>query len=136
MQKAWSTDKRNQPDGQNFKSYDSALHSCQVSNQMDNAFSVRVQKQNNCEQANGQTNRRNGLNIKSNLAMMAFYLHVKFGIDWRKEIWARVRKLHLERRIDRYRTHQSNRWFGYMQPAANEAKKYKTNPYPIPHPKK
>ena len=41
---------------------------------------------------NGQTNGRNYTNFDSNLAMMVFYVPVKFEFDWINRFRVRVRK--------------------------------------------
>ena len=40
----------------------------------------------------GQTNKRNYTNFKSNLAMIVIYLPVKFAFDWTKGFHVTVRK--------------------------------------------
>ena len=51
-------------------------------------FRVRVRKWKCCQTdkqtKNGQANRQNYTNFKSNLAMMVIYLPVKFEFDWTK----------------------------------------------------
>ena len=46
--------------------------------------------------------------------MMVIYLPVKFEFDWTNRFRVKVRKRKMW--TDR-RTHQSNRWVGYTQPA-------------------
>ena len=52
---------------------------------------------------NGQTNRRNYTNFERNLAMMVFYLPVKFEFDWtnRFRVKVRKRKIRMDRHTDR-----------------------------------
>ena len=65
-----------------------------------NRFRVRVHKQ-KCgwtdgwadkRTKNGQTNRRNYTNFKSNLVMMVIYVSVKFEFDWANCFRVRVQK--------------------------------------------
>ena len=52
-----------------------------------------VTRLHNCIYAiSGQTNRQDYTNFKSNLAMMAIYLSIKFEFDWTKHFRIRVRK--------------------------------------------
>ena len=63
-----------------------------------------------------QTNGRNYTNFKRNLAMMAIYPPLKFEFDWTNNFRVTARKRKCGR-TDGRRTHQSNRWVGYTQPA-------------------
>ena len=63
----------------------------------------------------GQTNRWNYTNFESNLAVMVFYLPVKFEFDWTKHFRVRVWKRKYW--TDRHQIHQSNRRVGYTQPS-------------------
>ena len=67
---------------------------------------------------NGQTNGQNFTNFERNLTMMAIYLPVKFEFNRTNRSRVRVQKQkNVDGQTDGRRTHQSNRWVGYMQPA-------------------
>ena len=72
----------------------------------------------NCIYAiNGQTNRRNYINFKSNLAMMVIYYPVKFEFDWTKRF--RVRSLETEMLMDR----QTNKKWTHEQTELHQFRK-------------